>query len=313
MNHKQNKNMLYFADLEQQIIDSSVRTALVASAVLIIAAIIAVTADKGMKKKSYKKIKAPLFVVMAATIAVSTLILTYNTVYINVVSESNGPVHWHTDIELWACDSELELRDPTGFLSNKIGTSTYHEHNDKRIHLEGVVVEKRVDASLGKFMEVTGGGIGQDWVNVPLGDNPSSWLASQEHQDGDPQSLDFKDNINNYVGQDPEGQNVLRLNDGSLACGMKKGEVQVFVYEFDNDTESYSQSKLSDPAAYVMADESIVPPGDCVIVEFDEPKTETDKLCTQYGVKDSERCTDFGVESYDPKLCKYRYEGVRDN
>ena len=72
---------------------------------------------------------------IALTLTLSTGILIGSTIYLNTNSDSGGPVHWHADIEFWACGNEIELRDPTGF-SNKIGTGTLHEHDDHRIHLD---------------------------------------------------------------------------------------------------------------------------------------------------------------------------------
>lgn len=303
--------MWYFAaDIEQQVIGRSVKTVAIATAVLLVCTIIALLANKFLKAKQFNKLKVPLFVGMAGAALVGTAMLTYNTIYLNVVSESKGPVHWHADIEFWACGSEIELRNPTGFLSNKVGTSTYHEHNDKRIHLEGVVVNKKHDASLGKFMEVTGGYINEQGIGMPLSKDQTKWLATKDHHDGDKQSIQFKEMMANYVGEDKKGP-VLDLRNRSLACGDKNAQAQVFVYTFDKETKSYSQKKLTNPADFVIRDESIVPPGDCIIVEFDKPKKATDKLCEQYGVRDSVRCEEYGVKKRDPELCNIRYEGVQ--
>jgi hypothetical protein len=46
-----------------------------------------------------------------------------------------------------------------------------------------------------------------------------------------------------------------------------------------------------------MKDEPNVPPGDCIIIEYDVLKSRTDKLCKQYGVRDTKRCEAFGVPS----------------
>lgn len=295
-------------DVEQQVISLSIRTALIGAVVLGLAAIVAIAANKGLKKKQFKRLKVPIFSVMVATALIGTGILTYNTIYLNVVSESKGPVHWHADIEFWACGSEVELRDPTGFLSNKIGTSTYHEHNDKRIHLEGVVVKEAEDASLGKFMEVTGGYLDGQGIGIPLNEDSNRWL--EDEHDGDPHSTEFTTNIDKYVGTTHEGP-VLNLRNDSLACGNEQSELQVFAYHFNKENDTYYQTKVEDPADFTIRDESVVPPGDCIIFEFATPKRETDKLCEQYGVRDSERCTEFGVESYDPEVCNIKYEGVR--
>ncbi len=294
-------------DVEQKIISLSIRTAVAGGAILILAAIAAIVANKKTSKKTFKLLKLPLFLSLAATSIIATLILGYNTVHLNVISESRGPVHWHADIEFWACGSEINLRDPSQFLSNKVGTSTYHEHNDKRIHLEGVVVNKSRDASLGKFMEVTGGFINDQGVGIPINPQSSKWFEPA-NSDGDTQSMAFGGRINDYVGETPEGK-VLDLQNSANACGYNS-KLQVFVYKYDKANKTYSQHKLTNPAGYVIRGEAIVPPGDCIIVEYDSPKDSTDKLCRQYGIRDSKRCVEFGVENYDPDLCNIRYEGV---
>ncbi len=291
-------------DLEQQITHTSITSTIIASAVLVVFILLAIIANKTLPKKRFKHLKLPLFLVIIGAIVVNTAVLAFNTVYLNVKAESRGPVHWHADIEFWACGSELELRDPTGLLSNKIGSSTYHEHNDKRIHLEGVVVEKKRDASLEKFMEVTGGYKHEDGIGIPLNKDPADWLASREHQDGDSQRTDFLTALPEHIGQTAKGP-VLKLEDG-MYCGDQQAEVQTFAYQFDKATRTYTQTKLSYYPGYTIRDESVVPPGDCIIVEFDAPKSSTDKICNQYGVRDAERCVEFGVKTYDPELCNIR-------
>lgn len=305
---------LLFADLEQDIARLAIRTVLYAAVVLGVATLLAVLL------KQHKALKLPLFAIMAITIIGSTGLLMSSTVYLNTKSESGGPVHWHADIEFWACGAELELRDPNGTLSNKVGSSTYHEHNDKRIHLEGVVVRKAEDASLEKFMRVSGGYLTKDRIAIPLNTDRSTWYASAEKGtvDGDSQSLE------GYPIKDPDASladgshyGVMETEDGPLQVLANSGgcrygdaqteaEVQAFVYSFDKASNTYSQQKLGSPMDYLMRDEPLVPPGDCLIIEYGQPKDRTDKLCRQYGVRDAKRCVEFGVKAYDPGLCNIR-------
>lgn len=172
-----------------------------------------------------------------------TVYLAGSTIYLNSISESHGPVHWHADFEIWACGEEINLRDPRGF-SNKIGTATLHEHNDNRIHLEGVVI-KPTDASLGKFFAVLGGSLTRDTLQVPVADRMLSLVSG-------------------------------------MSCGRgTMGYLQVFVYK--TDTAGYfRQEKLADPSTYIISPYSNVPSGDCIIVDVDKPKERTDKLCVSY-------------------------------
>lgn len=292
-------------DLEQQIIKLAMRTVLIASVALIVLILIAAAT-----REKIPKIKLPLFILIALTMVGSTLILLSSTVYLNMKSESGGPVHWHADIEFWSCGAELDLRNPTGFLSNKIGTATYHEHNDKRIHLEGVVVHKAVDASLGKFMQVVGGYVNDDAVAIPLGRSQDTWFADKKQIDGDrqrPENFSLATGNGEWINSDDKGS-MLTLKNGSFCSGgdIVPAELQVFVFTYDGPTKTYVQRKLDKPADYVIRDESIVPPGDCIIIEYDIPKSRTDKLCQQYGVRDQKRCTEFGVDTYNPDLCNIR-------
>lgn len=297
--------LLANVDLEQQVSTLAVKTVLLASAILLVCTLIAYWSQKN--KKVFKKAKVPLFFTMTATLVLSTATLFGSTIYLNQKAESKGPVHWHSEIEFWACGTELDLRNPTGKLSNKIGTSTYHEHNDKHIHLEGVVVRKSEDASLEKFMRVTGGYIEQDMIGIPLSSNSAEWFAQADDDklDGDTQGNLSSDTFNQYVINQEKGS-VLNLRNGAT-CNGAAAELQTFVYTYNKENNTYSQTKLSDPSKYIMRNESSLgPPSDCVIVEFDSPKSRTNKLCQQYGVKDEKRCVEFGVKSYTPKLCNIK-------
>jgi hypothetical protein len=284
-------------DIEGEINAFSLRTIGVASLLLVVLLGIASQVIKEKKHQSFKK---PLFILIAITIIIPTLLLAGSTVYINTISESKGPVHWHTDIEMWVCGQEVELRNPTGFLSNKIGTSTYHEHDDKRIHLEGVIVEKEYDASLEKFFDVTDGNIEQDSLTIAVEEQ-----VIENDLDGDVPRGD-EEVVRNFVNRDENGLYTLSVSNGDTCGGDQPAEVQAFLFRFDKSNDTYTQTKLDDPKSYIMRDESIVPPGDCVVVEFDIPKNSTDRLCQQYGVRDSERCTEFGVTEFNADLCSIR-------
>jgi len=286
-----------YNEIEGNIGSWSIRVVLIAS--LIIIALLLYASRQKRMKNSKKKL---LFSTIVTSIVAVTVFLFSSTIYINTISDSGGPVHWHTDIEFWVCGTEVELRNPTGFLSNKIGTSTFHEHNDKRIHLEGVVVDEEVDASLPKFMHVTGGGMTDSMLTIPV---EPTLLAEESDAD-----VDFKDanSLQPFVRNVSSGT-VLELQDGNTCAG-QEAETQVFVYTYDSKTKSYSQTKLADPTSYTMRDEALVPPGDCVIVEYDTPRERTNKLCLQYGVRDRDRCTLYTGKEFSEKVCD-SYELVK--
>jgi len=291
------KNIASTVDLEQQISSLSLRVIAVSAISLIL---LIITASQFANKK-HPKLKKPLFSLIVFVVTVGTATLFGSTIYLNVKSDSGGPVHWHADIEFWACDVQLELRNPSGFLSNKVGTSTLHEHNDQRIHLEGVVVDDSVDATVGKFMRVVGGNISNNSFSVPLADS-----VLEDFIDGDRIDPGGVSNIQRYIKTDSIGKKVLSVNNGDTCPGDVESEVQTFVYRYNKENSTYSQTKLTEPEKYTIRDESIVPPGDCIIVEFGKRRERTDRLCEQYGVRDSKRCTEFGVSNYNPELCNIK-------
>lgn len=289
------------ADLEEQVASTSSRIAIYSAGLLIVLVVIA-----ALTKDRFPRLKLPLFASIAIITITATLYMAGSTVYVNTKSDSGGPVHWHADFEIWACGNELELRDPYEFLSNKIGTATLHEHDDRRIHLEGVVVDDSRDASLGKFFYVIGGAITSQAMVVPL--NPDSLNLFEEEIDGDGPTDAAPSLLEPYIRYDSDGFRYARFVNGET-CNNERAEVQVFVFEYDEAGKSYTQRKLADPVTYSIAEYSTVPPGDCVIFEFDRPKTQTDKLCKQFGVRDIDRCEQFGVGPEEKDICTLKQIG----
>jgi hypothetical protein len=288
------------ADLEGRIGSLSIRSVGIASLIIIVLLIYA-----SQLKKPKNNVKKAIFGSIVAVVLATTSLLYGTTIYLNSVSDSGGPVHWHTDIEFWVCGTEVELRDPKGALSNKVGTATYHEHDDKRIHLEGVVVDTDYDASLEKFMKVTGGDMTASSITIPTEER-----VYEDDADGDIASQDISQ-FEKYVRTLDSGT-VVELENGNT-CGTERAEVQAFLMTYDKELDTYTQSKLADPSRYVMRDEANVPPGDCLIVEFAPTKDRSEYLCEQYGVRDVERCASFSGGVVNPKLCKVRENIVPAN
>src|SRR3989344_9432590 len=87
-----------------------------ATVLLLVIAFLALT-----QQKSSNTIKALLFILLCLITLAATIYLVGSTLYINLTSSTKGPVHWHTDFELWNCGQRVNLEDPKG-LSNRIGT-----------------------------------------------------------------------------------------------------------------------------------------------------------------------------------------------
>lgn len=282
-------------DLETFISNLSLTVTVVGAVLIVVLLLLAIILDK-QKGKKPKKLKLPLFVAICVVVLGTTFTIGGGTVYLNVNSATGGPVHWHADFEIWACGNELELRDPHDFLSNKVGTATYHEHDDKRIHVEGVPISLPYDFSLGKFMEVVGGSISSSALTVPL--NADKFFEDGKGEpDGDGNPTPAPELINPFLHTEAYGKTAVFVN--GQTCGGEPAEVQLFAIHFNAHDKTYRQTKITDIPNYMPAKEPTVPNGDCLIIEFAPHKDYTDKLCKQYGVRDIKRCSQFGVPPRD--------------
>ena len=116
--------------------------------------------------------KIVYFLVIIVTSFV-TIYIILTTLHLNIISETKGPVHWHADFEIWVCGKELKIAAPKG-MSNKQGTDLIHAHNDNRIHVEGVLLDKK-EASLGAFFHDVGGSLSSDGMKIPTDDGLQSF------------------------------------------------------------------------------------------------------------------------------------------
>lgn len=192
------------------------------------------------KSERFKNILFGGFVLVALA---NTIYLSGATIYLNQKSQTGGPIHWHADFEIWNCGQQVNIKDPEGF-SNKTGEEIVHEHNDNRMHFEGVLLDIH-DASIGHFFENLGGSMSNSHLTVPA------------------------------------NEGLLTLQDGSL-CKGNSADFQVFVYKTEG--KEFFQQKLTDPQKYIISPQGNIPPGDCVIIELDQHKDKTDKLCNFYKV-----------------------------
>lgn len=226
--------------LDQVIRSNSVKFTVLALGIFFVLTIISVL----LKSKS-ERIKYALYILFVIVALSNTIYLAGSTIYLNQKSTTGGPVHWHADFEIWNCGDKVEVVNPKG-LSNKVGTEAVHEHNDNRIHIEGIILEAD-DASIPHFLKAVGGELRKDHLSIPT-------------EDG-----------------------VIILENGQFCPDGQVSELQVFVYRTIKGI--FSQTKLTNPESYVISPESQVPPGDCIIIEFGKPKEKTDKLCNFYKIE----------------------------
>ncbi|MBI2327411.1 hypothetical protein HYU92_03735 [Candidatus Curtissbacteria bacterium] len=209
-----------------------------------ISLLLAISALSLIIKHPKAQVKKLLYLTIVVITVSTTLFLAGSTIFLNSISSSRGPVHHHADFEIWACGQEHEIEQSKG-LSNKVGTEAVHIHNDKRIHIEGVIV-KPEDASLGNFFESIGGKLTQESISFP----------------------------------GHEGLETFKTGDSCES--VKNAQVQVFVYKVKG--QYYEQSKITSPQNYIISAANNVPPGDCIIIELDRQKARTDKLCQSFKV-----------------------------
>jgi hypothetical protein len=288
-------------DLETTINQLSMTTVGIGSVLLILLVFAAIAMSK-RKGKNKNKGKLPVFLGIAVVTIVTTLVISGGTVFLNLNSYVGGPVHWHADTEFWVCGNEMELRDPQGVLSNKIGSPTLHEHNDKRVHLEGVPITSE-DASLGKFMRVIGGELTDDTLVIPL-NKTKLFENGQNEQDGDGNTTPAPELVDRFLEDDGEHKRA-KMTTGQR-CGDQPADMQVFVYQADKASKTYKQVKLNVPADYAISHYGDVPAGDCVIFEFGPARDRTDKLCRQFGIRDTQHCERFGVKPHERSICEYK-------
>jgi len=231
-------------DFDSNLKSNSINYILITSLIAVIS-IIAIT----FTKDKTDKLKWLFFLAIIIPIVLTTVYMASSTIYLNLISETKGPVHWHADYEIWNCGEKIKLIEPKG-LSNRIGTPVFHEHADSRMHVEGVVVDT-AEVDLHNFFEVIGGSLTNDYLSV---------LTDER---------------------------IIEISNGNL-CNGNSGKLQVFLYKIKNpeDTKNweFEQQKLNNFEDYILSPYSRIPPGDCIIIEFGEEKERTDHICETYKV-----------------------------
>jgi len=231
---------LTFADL-------SVKAIWIGAGIIALLTVYSLVNEKKLKKKQKKW----LFWGIVIPAVLISLFIAGSTIFVNVLSVSKGPVHWHTDFEIYKCGENLDLINPTGF-SNRVGTPKFHEHGEFRIHIEGKIV-RVPEVNFQSFFRVIGGSLDANGFSFPT-------------DKGD-----------------------VSVKNGEL-CNGSPGELQAFLYEIVNPDPTkktglvYEQRKLVNFLEYVPAPFFNVPPSDCLILEFGAPKERTSNICETYKI-----------------------------
>lgn len=101
---------------------------------------------------AHKRFCLLAFVVICVVVLSVTGYILFDTMSKNIFSWSKGPVHWHADLEIFTCGQERHFDSPESKLLNRVGSASVHHHDDMRIHLEGVLMN-REQATLGYFFD----------------------------------------------------------------------------------------------------------------------------------------------------------------
>ena len=220
---------------------------------LTIALLLALLIFSLVKREKSEALKLFLFWAMVIPVIFTTFFLSATTIIDNERSASRGPVHWHADFQIYSCGELIKLKRPAG-LSNRIGTPLLHEHGDNRIHVEGTVAELKKIA-LGKFFESIGGKLTNSFLLVPT----------------DQGNLLMQNNMS--CPDLPTGE-----------VNGSKSILQIFAYKTNEKNKTIRQEKLTDLPNYQITQSGRIPPGDCLIIEFGQPKDHTDHICTFYEI-----------------------------
>lgn len=232
------------ADLEATIMTLSIKVAITAAIIIALITIFSL-----IIVEPSASLKRVLFWIMILATVLPTIFFAGSTVYLNVISETGGPVHWHLDYRIFVCGEEVQLAGPVGLLSNKVGTPSFHHHDDNRIHVEGTVVDM-THIELEDFFETIGGELTDTSFTLPLDEGSRTVTNGEQCADGTIGTW------NAYLIEMPDP-------DGTIA--------QV--------------GPLHDFPHYLMKPEAYVPPGDCVIFEFGKPADAPAEACTFYAIE----------------------------
>lgn len=155
-------------EIENEILEIDFRILIFATVAIAILLLIGVSRQKSLKVKHEKII----FILLSVVVLSVTMYLAGITIYWNVSSESNGPVHWHADLEIEICGEKIVLPHSAG-LQGKVGTELLHHHNDMRIHIEGIII-KLTKVDVQHFFQAIGGDLTAVSISVPQALPPDS-------------------------------------------------------------------------------------------------------------------------------------------
>lgn len=202
----------------------------------------------------------PLFAGLCVVVGCTTFVLAAASTA-HLKGSPTGPIERQAQVSFWVCGQQLELRDPSKWISNKIGTAQWHEHNDDIMRYQGIPRNLQDDVSLGAFMQAIKGQITPFTLVVPLNEQ---WPLADRSTNAA---------IERFIAIQRDGKYASMVN-GQI-CNNTPAEVQLFA------VTPHSQFKILDPPHYIISSKR--PAEECLVVEFDAPKTVTNHRCTEGG------------------------------
>ena len=276
----------------------SLNMALLGSALLVLA-LVYIYHHKG-------HLKAAMFYATATLSSLVFCVLLVGVVAALVQSESHGRQHRQAAIEFWVCGVELQPH----FSQHK---QIHFDPDTKQLYQSGLVNSAASDATLGATLTGLGGDIQADQLTLPMAEQPDAWLMPPGRQDGDPQGDTLAQQLERFVQDTDKTRSLLTFASGqNCPSAEQPAELQVFVYELSQDGQSYTQQKIDRPDDYIIPRAATVPPGPCIIVSYQAPADQTNRLCAAYGIRDQQRCSAFDAPRVDDNFC-YLRETERDN
>lgn len=248
------------------------------------------------------ELKPIFFYALGAVMLVVTSVLLLSTSILQIQSGTAGAAHTQAEIEFWFCGTEVRP------LTHKLSGNRRLSQDAKRVYVSGFTPADDDAGSLRGYVAALGGELQDESLRIPLAAQEDGWTMSEQLRDGDPQGdLDTRFMQRFMIRPSPDSpeETLLDITNGQRCPRSSETELQVFVYSANSDANTYQQHKLDSPSHYLFSPRRSLPPGDCVIVEFDEPKDQTDKLCPSYGMRDSQRCLTFGVQQLEGGYCSY--------
>ena len=225
----------------------------------------------------YHFTKKAFYGVLATIVASTTTVLLIININLLAASSSNSIERRSGHIVFDICKQQVPIRSGQLF-SDSVGNGRQKIFENNRIEYNGYVTDVPADLSLGAFIQAAGGTLSSNVLTLPYSKEVESELAGSAI-------------LAQFSRTNPMGERYLELQSGT-SCDVYPSMLSVFVYRYNESTDSYTQERLSQPDRYVLSPQSIEN-GDCIVVIFGDPSEKTTLRCGDY--PDADKITPAGV------------------